>query len=98
MVSNVRIDDPFRRKSVVRIDRRVSYHQMEIATGGLSSPAQYSSQEGAWLRSSSLLRSDSLPQDFDHSPSSSIEETTLLHSNLTNSLVIYLLELSPIIT
>jgi hypothetical protein len=66
----------------MRIDRRASYRQMEIATGGLSSPVQYPSQEGAWLRSSSLLRSDSLPQDFDHSPSSSIQETMLLHSNL----------------
>ena len=82
MVSNVRIDDPFRQKSVMKIDRRASYRQMEIATGGLSSPVQYSSQEGAWLRSSSLLRSDSLPQDFDYGPSSSIKETTLLHSNL----------------
>jgi hypothetical protein len=66
----------------MRIDRRASYRQIEIATGGLSSPVQYSSQEGAWLRSSSLLRSDSFPQDFNHSPSSSIEETTLLRSNI----------------
>jgi hypothetical protein len=82
MVSNVRIEDPFRRESVMRIDPPASYRQMEIAAGGLSSSVQYSSQEGAWLRSSSLLRSDSMPQDFDHNPSSSIEETTLLPSNL----------------
>jgi hypothetical protein len=66
----------------MRIDRRASYRQIEIAAGGLSSPVQYPSQEGAWLRSSSLLRSDLLRQDFNRSPSSSMEETTLLHSNI----------------
>jgi hypothetical protein len=55
---------------------------MQMATGGLSSPVRYSSREEAWLRSSSHIRSDPLPQDFNHSPSSSIEETTLLHSDL----------------
>jgi hypothetical protein len=83
MVNNVRVDDPFCRKSVMNTDRHPSYRQMQIATGGLSSPVQYSSQEEAWLRSSSHIRSDPLPQDFNHSPSSSIEETTLLHSVLS---------------
>ena len=55
---------------------------MQITIGSLSSPVQYSSQEEAWLRSSSHIRSDPLSQDFNHSPSSSIEETTLLHSDL----------------
>jgi hypothetical protein len=82
MVSNVRVNDPFYKKSVMRIVRRPSHRQMEIVTGGLSSPVQHSSQEEAWLRSSSHLRADSLPQDFDHRPNSSIEETTLLHSDL----------------
>lgn len=66
----------------MRTDRRPSHRQMEIATGGLSSPVQYFSQEEAWLRSSGHLRSDPLSQDFDHSPSSSIEEETLLNSDL----------------
>jgi hypothetical protein len=82
MVSNARVDDPFRQKSVMGIDRRPSDRQVEIATGSLSSPVQYPSREGAWPRCPSLLRSDSLPQNFDHSPRCSIDETTLLHSDL----------------
>src|SRR5579871_2948964 len=82
MVSNVRVDDSFRGTSVMRTDRHPSYRQMQIATGGLSSPVQYSYQEGASLRNSSCIRSDPLSQDFNHSPSSSIEEATLLNSDL----------------
>jgi hypothetical protein len=79
VVRDVEADDPFRAPSATRSN---SYRQVQIAADSLSSPPRSSSQARAWLRSSNLRRSESLPQGFDHSPSSSIEDTTLLHTEL----------------
>jgi hypothetical protein len=82
MVSNVGPDDPFNSQSISRSSRRAGYRTGDVAAGDFSSPPRYSSQAGSWLRSSNLVASASLHQDLNHSPSSSIEDKTLLQPDL----------------
>jgi hypothetical protein len=81
-VSNIEADDPFSSPSATRSYRRASYRHVEHAASSFSSPAQSLSQAGPWLRNSNLLGSDSLPQDFGYSRSSSTEKNTLINSDL----------------